>query len=425
MILNQETNKGVIPASKPATKKPALSVVRSSSVPKAPAKPKTPSVKPVNATNVKQMTVKPITTKTAPVIKTKVAKPPVIPVRAITPVRQVSKTAASTTTPSKTAAPNLTDLWAQANGYQGQIDTMLKDGFHYDPTTDAAYKSLEELAQRQAKVASKGAMENMNDRGILNSTITSDAIGHIEQSAQDSVVAQIPNLQSAAYGMYQEKIKNLMGLWDGIVSQAEHERTYQTQKEQWEKTFANDNVHWEKEFAHGVNQDAIDNTHTQYEIDHQLIQDGVSNAITQGDLNVKFGNGAGGGGVGMSAASFGQQLIGKTKYVWGGGRTAADIKAGRFDCSGFVNYAFKQAGIDLGSGNTDTIAKKGIKVSPNDLQPGDIVFFDTYKKNGHVGIYIGNGKFIGAQTKNGVSIADMSKGYFKDKFSGNIRRVTK
>jgi cell wall-associated NlpC family hydrolase len=67
--------------------------------------------------------------------------------------------------------------------------------------------------------------------------------------------------------------------------------------------------------------------------------------------------------------------------------------------------------------------KKGIAVKPEDMQVGDIVFFDTYKKNGHVGIYVGNGKFIGAQSKSGVSYADMSSGYFKSKFSGVVRRV--
>lgn len=76
----------------------------------------------------------------------------------------------------------------------------------------------------------------------------------------------------------------------------------------------------------------------------------------------------------------------------------------------------------MGGGNTDTIVKQGKKVSSKQMQPGDIVFFDTYKKNGHVGIYVGNGKFIGAQSK-GVGIADMTSGYWKEKFSGNVRRV--
>lgn len=110
--------------------------------------------------------------------------------------------------------------------------------------------------------------------------------------------------------------------------------------------------------------------------------------------------------------------------MWGAGRNAKDQKKGWFDCSGFVMYAYNQAGIDVGkSGNTDTLVKKGKKVSYKNIQVGDMVFFDTYKKNGHVGIYIGNGKFIGAQTTTGVGIVDMTKGYYKDKFKGVVRRV--
>lgn len=55
---------------------------------------------------------------------------------------------------------------------------------------------------------------------------------------------------------------------------------------------------------------------------------------------------------------------------------------------------------------------------------GDLVFFDTYKKNGHVGIYVGNGKFIGSQSSTGVAIADMSSGYYKKHFNGVVRRVS-
>lgn len=52
-----------------------------------------------------------------------------------------------------------------------------------------------------------------------------------------------------------------------------------------------------------------------------------------------------------------------------------------------------------------------------------MVFFDTYKKDGHVGIYVGNGKFIGAQSSTGVATVDMTKGYWKNNFSGHVRRV--
>ena len=117
--------------------------------------------------------------------------------------------------------------------------------------------------------------------------------------------------------------------------------------------------------------------------------------------------------------SVGMKYIGNSVYVWG----AQDPVNGYFDCSGFVNWAFKQAGYSIGR-STSSLSTEGTKVSVNDMRPGNLVFFDTYKKNGHVGIYLGNGKFIGSQSR-GVGIADMTSGYYKDKFSGHVRRIIK
>ena len=57
------------------------------------------------------------------------------------------------------------------------------------------------------------------------------------------------------------------------------------------------------------------------------------------------------------------------------------------------------------------------------MKPGDLVFFDTYKIDGHVGIYIGNGQFIGSQTSTGVAIVRMTSGYWADVFNGRVRRI--
>lgn len=113
----------------------------------------------------------------------------------------------------------------------------------------------------------------------------------------------------------------------------------------------------------------------------------------------------------------GMKYIGNSTYVWG----AQDPANGYFDCSGFVNWAFKQAGYSIGR-STSALSGQGTKVSVNDMRPGDLVFFDTYKKNGHVGIYLGNGKFIGSQN-GGVGIADMTSGYWANTFKGHVRRV--
>lgn len=118
----------------------------------------------------------------------------------------------------------------------------------------------------------------------------------------------------------------------------------------------------------------------------------------------------------------GNKYIGNSVYVFGGGRNANDITRGRFDCSGFVQWAFSEAGIKISS-TTSTIKNDGRQVSPQEMQPGDLVFFDTYKRDGHVGIYLGDGKFIGSQSSTGVAIADMTKGYWKNAFKGRVVRI--
>lgn len=118
----------------------------------------------------------------------------------------------------------------------------------------------------------------------------------------------------------------------------------------------------------------------------------------------------------------GYKYIGNSVYVFGGGRNASDIANGRFDCSGFVHWAFGQAGIEVGS-STDSLKNEGKQVSFSEAQPGDLVFFDTYKKDGHVGIYLGNGKFIGSQNNTGIAIEDLSKGYWKQTFNGRVVRI--
>jgi hypothetical protein len=104
-----------------------------------------------------------------------------------------------------------------------------------------------------------------------------------------------------------------------------------------------------------------------------------------------------------------------TKYVWAA--NGPDC----FDCSGFTKYVFKENGITLPrySGHQ---AQVGIKVSYNELQKGDLVFFDTeHKFRGkvnHVGIYIGDNKFIHASSaKKKVVITSFNeKPFYKRRF---------
>jgi len=150
---------------------------------------------------------------------------------------------------------------------------------------------------------------------------------------------------------------------------------------------------------------------------------GFADQYVKGYIAIGGGNG---GYTGIEVIDIGMKWIGNSEYVFGGGRNQSDIARGKFDCSSFVHWAFAQVGVDLGplgSTSTETLKHLGQPVSPSEMQPGDLVFFDTYKTDGHVGIYVGDGKFIGAQSSTGVAIADMTQGYWKRTFNGRVKRI--
>lgn len=126
------------------------------------------------------------------------------------------------------------------------------------------------------------------------------------------------------------------------------------------------------------------------------------------------------------AIEAGMKWVGSSPYVWGGGRTQEDVDAGRFDCSSFVHYCYSIAGINLGDRSsvvTFSLLNIGQKVDPQDMKKGDILFFNTYTQNGHVGIYLGDGKFINDNSSLGVWVDDLNNTYWKSVFNGEVRRI--
>ncbi|MFT8710173.1 MAG: NlpC/P60 family protein [Sporolactobacillus sp.] len=123
------------------------------------------------------------------------------------------------------------------------------------------------------------------------------------------------------------------------------------------------------------------------------------------------------GGV-SGVVNYGNQFIGNSTYVFGASNPAGH----QFDCSGFVHAAFAANGIGVGR-TTDALVNQGSAVSLSQAKPGDLIFFDTYKTNGHVGIYLGGGRFIGSQSSTGVAVASLSNPYWGSHFSGVVRRI--
>ncbi|NOZ91036.1 MAG: C40 family peptidase [Epsilonproteobacteria bacterium] len=111
-----------------------------------------------------------------------------------------------------------------------------------------------------------------------------------------------------------------------------------------------------------------------------------------------------------------------TKYVWGA------TGPSQFDCSGFTQWVYRDAGIHIPRVSRDQ-AKVGQYVSYQNLRRGDMVFFDTKKhKKGvvtHVGIYLGNGNFIHASSaaKKVVVYNFNEKPFYKKRFLWGRRVV--
>jgi peptidoglycan DL-endopeptidase CwlO len=113
-----------------------------------------------------------------------------------------------------------------------------------------------------------------------------------------------------------------------------------------------------------------------------------------------------------SAASAAMSQLG-TPYVWGG------ASPGGFDCSGLVMWAFAQVGVSLPHSSYAQYGY-GVPVSRDQLQAGDLVFFDGL---GHVGIYIGGDQFVHApHTGDVVKISSLSEGWYASTYVG-ARRI--
>jgi len=121
---------------------------------------------------------------------------------------------------------------------------------------------------------------------------------------------------------------------------------------------------------------------------------------------------------GQDIVNYLKQFIG-TPYQWGGNSLTSGV-----DCSGMVQQAYQHFGLSVARTTYDQIGQ-GKAVDMKDLQPGDMIFFDTDKSVAgpdHVGIYIGNGKFIHApRPGKSIEIADLKSGYYQDIFLGGRR----
>jgi len=121
-------------------------------------------------------------------------------------------------------------------------------------------------------------------------------------------------------------------------------------------------------------------------------------------------------GAAERAAGVALKMVGKP-YRYGGSSPAG------FDCSGLVHFSFRQAGVSLPR-STGAQLVTGVRVRLSGVRRGDLLFFDEEgKKKSHVGIYLGDGRFVHAPSSGKhVRTDSLDAPYWKKHFS-EARRV--
>ncbi|GAA4935724.1 hypothetical protein GCM10023224_15630 [Streptomonospora halophila] len=153
-----------------------------------------------------------------------------------------------------------------------------------------------------------------------------------------------------------------------------------------------------------------------YNHSDQYVAD-VLEAIDRFDaIPVSAGSGAG-SSQGRAAVQWALRQVGKP-YVWAAEGPAA------FDCSGLTMWAWQQAGVDIPRVTTDQY-RIGTAVSLDELQPGDLLFYDTGGPGAppaHVTMYVGDGKMVNApSTGKNIRVEPVSSDYYSPLLMG-IRR---
>lgn len=124
---------------------------------------------------------------------------------------------------------------------------------------------------------------------------------------------------------------------------------------------------------------------------------------------------------GREIAEYAKQFEGY-RYVYGGASPS-----GGFDCSGLVYYVYHtHFGYTIERGAGSQYAYSGRYITKSELQPGDLVFFSSngFSSVTHVGLYLGNGKFIHAcDTDHGVIISDLTTQHYTNQYYGAKRII--
>ncbi|HVJ49018.1 NlpC/P60 family protein [Desulfitobacterium sp.] len=326
----------------------------------------------------------------------------------------------------------------QAAALQQSIQTLNDSVVAYQKELTAEQKNLKALESKQKELETERQnhiqalgqyMRTSYEEGapsylqvLFQATNLTDFLARIEDVSAvvntygklQQELGQINEDLSTQQAQIKEKNDSLQNI---LQAKAQSQKTVQEalnkQKTLVSQLSSNEKSTYQATLNAKSNADRVQQLIAQQELEARLaaqkpISDGGTSSGESAPVAISGGAGA--------ILSYASQFLG-TPYVWGGTSPSG------FDCSGFTQYVFRQAGIDL-SRTSQSQYNQGTSVARSNLKAGDLVFFSTYGSGAtHVGIYAGNNTMIDS-SNGGVTYENMNNSYWDPRYLGARRLIS-
>lgn len=335
---------------------------------------------------------------------------------ALATVTLLSESASATPAPAKPAQPSITEVKARVDALMHQAEVATDQYNGAKEATDQQSAKVNKLLAQVAKktqtlndartllgqfaaaqyrsggdVTTSRYLLSKTPEDLVDQAHLTDMLGKRQQSAVEAYRVQ----QAAATQQRIEAAKSLATLTAKQAALSAAKQTVQSKLGAAQKLLNSLNAQEKKRLAELAAEQEAEARAKAAKLAAQLKARQEAAAKAAKGTNAPVNS-----SVAQQAIAFARQQLGKP-YVWGA--TGPDS----FDCSGLTQAAYKAAGISLPRTTYDQV-DVGTRVSEDNLQPGDLIFF--YSDVSHVGLYIGNGEMIHApHTGTVVKIAPITE----------------
>ncbi len=353
----------------------------------------------------------------------------------------VQNKAATQTTQVKTATQNK----AATQTAQAKSTVQSKTATQTTQTTSAAQQAAKQVENKaagvkQAAVAktteTKQAVTTKTDAVKQSTTVKTDSVKQTtavktntanQSTAKTLSKAEQKKAKEDAKAREKaekatQKSKNKLKDTSKSKTSTDRENTPSAANSGWRNKVAQKNLKtlgYSSEAPNGKLTDTTKKALERFQKDHSLKVSGTLDDATYKKLNWKAFEKTGISNVDAHQVISQASKYKGVPYVFGGTTPKG------FDCSGYVQYVFKNVKANLPR-LADAQALEGVYINQSQLKPGDLVFFSTYEPGAsHVGIYAGNHQFWNATSSRGVMLSSLKEDYWRTRYYGARRVLVK